>query len=142
MAYYKYKTMLYERWQRVVEAGKDEVALRDLASGQCWTFSQLNAEAEAPAEESPVMLHPQGNSCAFILAVLRGWREGIMVCPLDSHHQPLALPATLPPGPRYCHLKTTPASMGVPRAVAFTEEQLAADAEPQWDCGPTGRIWA
>ena len=31
--------------------------------------------------------------------------------------------------PPCCHLKTTPASTGVPRAVAFTEEQLAADAE-------------
>jgi long-chain acyl-CoA synthetase len=30
--------------------------------------------------------------------------------------------------PKCCHLKTTPASTGVPRAVAFTEEQMAADA--------------
>jgi long-chain acyl-CoA synthetase len=49
-----------------------------------------------------------------------------VVCPLESHKQPLTVS---PPPPPCCHLKTTPASTGVPRAVAFTEEQLAADAE-------------
>jgi acyl-coenzyme A synthetase/AMP-(fatty) acid ligase len=49
-----------------------------------------------------------------------------MVCPLEAHHQPLAVSPPLPP---CCHLKTTPAITGVPRAVAFTEEQLAADAD-------------
>jgi acyl-coenzyme A synthetase/AMP-(fatty) acid ligase len=37
--------------------------------------------------------------------------------------------AALPPRLPGCHLKTTPASTGVPRAVCFTPEQLAADAE-------------
>jgi acyl-coenzyme A synthetase/AMP-(fatty) acid ligase len=121
--------MLYERWQKVVEERKNDVALRDLASGQCWTFSQLSAAAEAPATVPPLMMHPQGNSVTFILEVLRGWRAGITVCPLDSHHQPLALSGSLPALPPYCHLKTTPVSMGAPRAVAFTEAQLAADAD-------------
>jgi len=118
--------MLYERWQKVVEERQNEIALRDLASGRCWTFSELRAEAEIPQVEKPSMIYPQGNSPEFILAVLRAWRGGIVVCPLDSHHQPLAVSPPLRP---CCHLKTTPASMGVPRAVAFTEEQLAADAE-------------
>jgi len=72
------------------------------------------------------MVHPQGNSPEFILAVLRAWREGKVVCPLDAHAQPLAV---LPPPAPCCHLKTTPASTGVPRAVAFRPEQLLADAE-------------
>lgn len=119
--------MLYERWQKVVEDRRSEIALRDLASDRCWTFSQLHAEAESLPPETAAMICPQGNSPEFILAVLRAWRQGVVVCPLDSHDQPpLVSP---PPPPSCCHLKTTPASMGVPRAVAFTEAQLAADAD-------------
>jgi acyl-coenzyme A synthetase/AMP-(fatty) acid ligase len=118
--------MLYERWQQIVQERQNEIALRDLASGRCWTFAQLNAEAEIPFSEKPAMIHPQGNCPEFIIAVLRAWRERIVVCPLDAHHQPPAVP---PPRWPCCHLKTTPASTGTPRAVAFTPEQLAADAE-------------
>jgi len=120
------KQMLYERWQQVVQTRRNEIALRDLASGRCRTFAQLNDEAEKLPPENPVMIHPQGNSPEFIIAVLRAWRERIVVCPLEAHHQPLAVS---PPRHPCCHLKTTPASTGVPRAVAFTQEQLIADAE-------------
>jgi acyl-coenzyme A synthetase/AMP-(fatty) acid ligase len=117
--------MLYERWQKVAEERQVEMALRDLASGRCWTFAQLLEEAELSRSEKSGLAFPQGNSPEFILAVLRAWRAGIVVCPLDSHHLPLAVS---PPRRACCHLKTTPASMGVPRAVAFTGAQLAADA--------------
>ena len=89
--------MLYERWQQVVEERQNEIALRDLASGRCWTFSELRKEAEIPQVEKPSMIYPQGNSPEFILAVLRAWRGGIVVCPLDSHHQPLAVSPPLRP---------------------------------------------
>jgi len=127
MAYYKYKQMLYERWLKVVRDRRNEIALRDLASGRCWTFAELRAEAETSSSETPAIVYPAGNSPAFILAVLRAWRHGAVVCPLDS---PPAPPAVLPPPPSpCCHLKTTPASLGVPRTVAFTPAQLAADAD-------------
>ena len=118
--------MLYERWQKVVRERSNEIALRDLASGRFWTFSELNDEAESSVPGNLAMTCPQGNSPEFIIAVLRAWRAGVVVCPLEAHHQPLAISPPLPP---CCHLKTTPASRGVPRAVAFTEGQLAADAE-------------
>jgi acyl-coenzyme A synthetase/AMP-(fatty) acid ligase len=118
--------MLYERWQKIVQERRNEIALRDLASGRCWTFGQLNEEAGSLPPENPAMVYPQGNSPEFVIAVLRAWRERIVVCPFEAHHQPLAVSPPLAP---CCHLKTTPASRGVPRAVAFTEEQLAADAE-------------
>jgi long-chain acyl-CoA synthetase len=118
--------MLYERWQRVVQERRHEVALRDLASGRNWTFAQLDREAEMPWPGNPVMIYPQGNSPEFIIAVLRAWRRGLAVCPLEAHYQPLA--ASPPPAP-CCHLKTTPASTGASRVVAFTAGQLAADAE-------------
>ncbi len=118
--------MLYERWQKVVQDRRNEVALRDLASGRCWTFAQMDREAETLGPNNRAMVFPQGHSPEFIFSVLRAWRWRGVVCPLESHHQPLAI--FPPPGP-CCHLKTTPVTTGVPRAVAFTEEQLAADAE-------------
>jgi len=118
--------MLYERWQQVAGERRNEIALRDLASGRCWTFSELNEESQKPLPGNAAMVSPQGNSPEFIITVLRAWRVGAVVCPLDAHHQPLAV---LPPPKPCCHLKTTPASTGVPRAVAFTPEQLAADVD-------------
>ena len=117
--------MLYEHWQKVARDRRNEVALRDLASGRSWTFAQMDREAENPLPDNPAMVFPQGHSPEFIFTVLRAWRQHRVVCPLEAHHQPLAVPP--PPAP-CCHLKTTPAITGVPRAVAFTEEQLAADA--------------
>ena len=118
--------MLYEHWQKVTQSRRNTVALRDLASGRSWTFAQLDRESETPLPDDAPMVFPQGHSPEFIFAVLRAWRRGKVVCPLEPHHQPLAVPP--PPAP-CCHLKTTPASTGVPRAVAFTAEQLIADAE-------------
>jgi acyl-coenzyme A synthetase/AMP-(fatty) acid ligase len=117
--------MLYERWLKVVQDRRNEVALRDLASGRCWTFAQLNREAETPLPGNPALVFPQGHSPEFIFAVLRAWRWNAVVCPLESHNQSLTV---FPPLAPCCHLKTTPATTGVPRTVAFTAEQLAADA--------------
>jgi len=126
MAYYRCKQMLYERWQKVVQARRNEIALRDLASGRSWTFSELQAEAEGSPLDAAAVVYPRGNSPAFILEVLRAWRAGVVVCPLDAQAPPQAV---APPPPPCCHLKLTPASLGAPRAVAFTPEQLAADAD-------------
>jgi acyl-coenzyme A synthetase/AMP-(fatty) acid ligase len=118
--------MLYERWQQVVRERKNEIALRDLASGRGWTFSQLHADAENVSANNSATIFPQGNSPEFIFAVLRAWRADAVVCPLDA---PPAPPAFSPP-PKNCrHLKTTPATTGTARGVAFTPAQLFADAE-------------
>jgi long-chain acyl-CoA synthetase len=118
--------MLYDRWQKVVGDKRDEIALRDLASNQSWTFSQLNKESEKPLPGNPAMVFPQGNSPEFIFTILRAWRTGTVVCPLEMQQQP---PAVQPPPAPCCHLKITPAGTGTQRTVAFTGEQLAADAE-------------
>ena len=122
----KKEQMLYERWQKVARERRNETALRDLGSGQSWTFAQLVREAEKSLPDHPGMVFPQGHSPEFVFTVLRAWRRSIVVCPLESHHQPLTV--STPPA-LCCHLKTTPATTGAPRTVAFTEEQLAADAE-------------
>ena len=35
--------MLYQRWRDTAKERRHDLALRDLASGQCWTFAQLFA---------------------------------------------------------------------------------------------------
>ena len=118
--------MLYERWQKITRDRRHEVALRDLASGQCWTFAQLERATETPAPGKPAMICPQGHSPEFIFSVLRAWRFRAVVCPLESHERPPSVP---PPPPPCCHLKITSATTGAPRTIVFTEEQLAADAD-------------
>jgi hypothetical protein len=111
--------MLYERWLKVVQERRNEIALRDLASGRRWTFLQLDQETEAPMPGHPAMIFPLGNSPGFIITVLQAWRRQAVVCPLEVDHQPLVISHPPPP---CCHLKITPASAGVPRGIAFTEE--------------------
>ena len=115
--------MLYERWRQVARDHRDETALHDLGSGQRWTFAQLAKLAENGTVTGPVV-YPQGRD--FILTLLRAWRGGQVVCPLELEQTPPAF-GQLPAG--CVHLKTTSATSGVSRVVAFTAEQLAADAD-------------
>ena len=89
--------MLYERWQKITRDRRHDVALRDLASGQSWTFAQLDRAAETTLTGKPAMICPQGHSPEFIFAVLRAWRSRTVVCPLEPHERPPAVPP--PPRP-------------------------------------------
>jgi long-chain acyl-CoA synthetase len=118
--------MLYERWRQIARERGHGLALRDLAAGREWSFTELAAQAEAaPASAEPVV-YPQGYCAGFILDLLRAWRADSVVCPLEPDQEPPQFPA--PPSP-CCHLKTTSATGGMPRGVAFRSEQLAADAD-------------
>jgi len=118
--------MLYGRWREIAHERGHSLALRDLAAGREWSFAQLAAQAEAALAGGGPVAYPQGHSAEFIFAVLRAWRENTIVCPLEPDQQPPRFPAPPPP---CCHIKTTSASGGLPRGVAFRPEQLAADAD-------------
>lgn len=117
--------MLYTRWQQIVQDRGDAPALRDLASGRAWTFRELARDAERLPAPAETFVHPQGHTPEFILEVLRGWMSRRVVWPLEPSQ---AAPALPPPPLRCAHLKTTSASTGAPRVVAFTASQLAADS--------------
>jgi len=117
--------MLYDTWRQVAQARKREAALWDLRAGRCWLFGDLLKAAESEPVEGRSWAFPRGHSADFILAVLGGWRSGAVVCPLEVDHKAPAVP--LPPAP-CCHLKSTSATSGRARTIAFTAEQLAADA--------------
>ncbi len=115
--------MLYAAWQKIARSRGDELALTDLGDGRRWTFGQLEAKGEAGAAEAPVV-YPSGGGPEFIFDVLRAWRCGRVVCPLD---QGQAAPALPPLPPEWVHLKTSSGSAGPPQMIAFTAAQLAAD---------------
>jgi acyl-CoA synthetase (AMP-forming)/AMP-acid ligase II len=117
--------MLYERWKKVSAARRSETALRDFASGRRWTLGGLFAAGEKSGVKDGIIF-PQGHSPEFIFQLLAAWRENKIVCPLEAGQLP---PEILPPPKNCVHLKSTSATGGATRFVAFTAEQLAADAE-------------
>jgi acyl-CoA synthetase (AMP-forming)/AMP-acid ligase II len=118
--------MLYERWRKISTERRDQLALRDFASSKCWTFGALFIAGEKQKTGPVGMVFPQGHSPEFILELLAAWRENKISCPLDAGQSPPEIPVP----PKNCvHLKSTSATVGVARFVAFTAEQLMADAE-------------
>jgi long-chain acyl-CoA synthetase len=118
--------MLYERWRQIARENQRELALHDLASGRHWTFAELAMAVEARVASDGPVAFPRGASPDFVLTVLRAWRDGRVVCPLEVDQSPPVLSGV----PRDCiHIKMTSASTGASRAIAFTAAQLMADVE-------------
>jgi len=124
--------MLYERWRKIAAERGDEPALRDTASGRHWTFGELLAAGEAWPVGPTGTVFPQGHSPEFIFTLLAAWRENKIACPLEAGQGGAIFLASQPIStlsPSIVHLKSTSATGGVARFVAFTAEQLMADAE-------------
>ncbi len=120
--------MLYERWCEIARAHSSVIALRDLASGEHWTFGEIAARVEQGSSSvAGSIAFPHGISPEFIFDILRAWRKGQIVCPLENRQAPPEILPGLPP--EIVHLKTTSATTGAARAIAFTARQLMADAE-------------
>jgi acyl-CoA synthetase (AMP-forming)/AMP-acid ligase II len=117
--------MLYQQWTKTVAARRNDLALHDLASDRKWTFAQLFAAAESRPSDPGKIICPQGHSPEFILSLLSAWGSGQIVCPLEPGQ---TLP-DLTSLPKPCaHLKWTSGTTDAARLIAFTAEQLAADA--------------
>jgi long-chain acyl-CoA synthetase len=118
--------MLYQRWQRVAREHADRLALADPSANRQWTFAELDKAAGQQAGGPAGIRFHQGGGADFVLAVLRAWRDGAVACPLESGQ---AAPSIPNPPQNIVHLKTTSATTGAARLVAFTAGQLAADAD-------------
>src|SRR5690348_11902016 len=119
--------MLYERWRQIAHAHAAEIALRDLTSGRQWTFRELAEAGEQGTVPLGRVVFPHGICAEFVFSVLRAWREGKIVCPLESEQSPPVIAPGLPTN--IVHLKTTSATTGAARTIAFTAGQLMADAK-------------
>lgn len=117
---------LYAQWQQTVQRKRSETAVRDLRTGERWTFAQLASATEAVVPDTGGVAFPQGHNVNFILEVLRAWRDGQTVCPLDRGQ---ARPEVAEPSNNIAHLKITSATSGTPKMVALTARQMSADCE-------------
>src|SRR3954462_5711914 len=118
--------MLYERWRRIARENQNEMALRDLISGDQWTFGQL-AKLTEKAEVPPrPVAYPSGIQADLVLGELKAWRSGQVVCPLEPGQSSPSI-RSIPPG--VVHLRLTSATTGSRKLVAFTAAQIMADAE-------------
>jgi hypothetical protein len=118
--------MLYEIWLRVAHQFGTQAALVDAPSGRHWTFNELAALGEAEGSGADPTVFPEARGPEFIVSVIRAWREGRILCPLEPGQEAPAVAPGPPDG--ICHLKLTSATTGVPRRVALRPGQLAADA--------------
>lgn len=118
--------MLYDRWLKVADAFRDETALLDVASGRRWTFGEIRSIVEGAEPLSGPVAVAEGRSPDFVLTVLKGWRFGLPVCPVE-HGWSTRCGFDVPPG--VAHMKSTSATGGNERWVAFTGAQLEADAD-------------
>ena len=116
--------MLYERWRQISADRRNEPALRDVASAKRWTFGELFSAGEKQITGPAGVAFPQGHSPEFIFGLLAAWRENKIVCPLEAGQSP---PEISSPPANCVHLKSTSATGGSARFVAFTAEQLMAD---------------
>jgi acyl-CoA synthetase (AMP-forming)/AMP-acid ligase II len=119
--------MLYDRWRQIATKNGGEFALDDVVDGRRLTFGELAAVAENGQPATEPCAFPQGASLDFVLTVLRAWRHGQVVCPLEPGQAAPVRSGEVPPGT--VHLKTTSATTATARLVAFTAEQLSSDAD-------------
>ena len=117
---------LYQRWQAVVCDQADRPAVHLVAEGRVLSFAELHAAGEAAPPAGPIVI-AEGKGLPFLLNVLRAWRDGSVLVPMDGSAGPLPDLADGPCG--ICHIKTTSGSTGTPRQVFFRAAQLAADAD-------------
>lgn len=117
--------MLYQQWLRTLESHTDRPALYDRAGGRVWSFSDLQRELLlAPA--APRIVHPSGRDARFVIDVLRGWRTGSVVCPLEPGQE---APVAAEKAEGFSHLKLTSSTTGPARMIGLLGAQMAADAE-------------
>jgi acyl-coenzyme A synthetase/AMP-(fatty) acid ligase len=116
--------MLYPRWLETSRHFADAPALFD--GGGVVTFSELAAAAEsAPRATEPVIART--GAPAFFVEILRAWRDGQAVIPVERD-----APAPLlhrAPTVETRLVKYTPGASGIPRGIFLTEAQIIADAD-------------
>jgi acyl-coenzyme A synthetase/AMP-(fatty) acid ligase len=116
--------MLYRRWLETSRRFAEHPALSD--DGGTMSFAELAAAAEsAPRATSPVIARTGASS--FFIDVLRAWRDGQAVIPVERDAPEPVLKSTPPPGTRL--VKHTPGASGIPRGIFFNAEQLTADCD-------------
>jgi long-chain acyl-CoA synthetase len=116
--------MLYPRWLEISRRFAAKTAVIDGASGEAIRFEDLAARAAAlPLANGPVIA--RSGNLEFILEILRAWRDGQPVVPVERDTPNPGLPGEIPPG--IVLVKHTPGATGIPRGIHFTADQLLSE---------------
>jgi long-chain acyl-CoA synthetase len=116
--------MLYLRWLETSKRFADRTAVFD--GGNEVSFGQLAALAEAaPHADGPVIARTGG--IPFFVEILRAWRDGQAVIPVEKDAPGPVLSRA--PEPQIRLVKHTPGAAGIPRGIFFAAPQIIADAE-------------
>ncbi|QJE95439.1 AMP-binding protein [Luteolibacter luteus] len=117
-------SLLHERWLETLSRFRNRTAI--IENGDVWTFADLAERLEGTSLARGTVF-AQGGVADIAAETLRGWRDGQAVLALEKDAPEPGLPEEFPQGT--AHLKLTPGIEGKPRAVFFSAEQIAADAD-------------
>jgi acyl-coenzyme A synthetase/AMP-(fatty) acid ligase len=116
--------MPYLRWLETARRFADRPAIFE--GGQTVTFSDLAAAlALRPIAIAPVIA--RSGSVEFFVEILRAWRDGQAVIPVERD-APEPLLQTPPPAGT-CLVKYTPGASGIPRGIFLDAAQVVADGD-------------
>jgi long-chain acyl-CoA synthetase len=116
--------MPYLRWLETSRRFADCPAIFD--GGRIVTFAELATTVEStPQATSPVIV--RAGSIAFFVGILRAWRDGQAVIPVERDAPEPVLHCPPPPGT--CLVKYTPGASGIPRGIFLNASQVAADGD-------------
>lgn len=116
--------MLYLRWLETARRFADSPALFD--GGGVMTFAELAAAAKnAPRADEAVIARTGGRG--FFVEILRAWRDGRAVIPVE--HDAPAPVLRRPPDKGTRLVKYTPGASGIPRGIFLNAAQVIADAD-------------
>lgn len=116
--------MLYLRWLETSRRFADRPAIFD--GDGVTTFAALAAAVEtAPVFDRPVIA--RSGDMRFFIDILRAWRDGVAVIPVERDAPEPVLNCPPPEGVRL--IKYTPGASGIPRAIFLNDSQVIADAD-------------
>ncbi|MEO5715509.1 MAG: AMP-binding protein, partial [Luteolibacter sp.] len=116
--------MPYLRWLETSRRFAARPAI--IEGGQTVTFSDLaTALALLPTATAPVIARSGG--VGFFLEILRAWRDGQAVIPVERDAPEPVLASPPPEGTRL--VKYTPGASGIPRGIFLNASQILADAD-------------
>lgn len=116
--------MLYLRWLETSRLFAARPAIFD--GDGVVTFGELaTMVCHAPLATEAVVARSGG--IGFLVEILRAWRDGQPVIPVERDAEEPQLSGPPPSGT--CLVKYTPGATGVPRGIFFNEAQVAADGD-------------
>ena len=116
--------MPYLRWLETSRRHADRPAIYD--GDRVLTFAELAAAvARTPRATAPVIA--RSGSVDFFVEILRAWRDGQAVIPVERDAPEPVLHCPPPAGT--CLVKYTPGASGIPRGIFLTGEQIVADGD-------------